>query len=265
LRRRAIVWAAQYQQRPDALEGGMFPISAWRYWIPSGFPTPVRPRPAGAVPREELPARVVPRDKWGRLLFDWVDLSVDANVKKTEDGSRAGILAIGGIGEDRFVIYDSSRRRDYPELKRDLRRIVNAGGAEIDPYASALDGARWRLTTVLIEDKANGPAAIRELSTGADGGPWPGGISIVAVETGADNKTSRAVVLADKVRAGNWYLLDGAEWLDGGCGDEDDRGFVHEFRPFPNGDRDDRIDCASQCENHHSEDEAAMSNWRGWT
>lgn len=265
LRRKAITWAAQYQQRPDSLEGGMFPVKCWRYWVPQGYPTPARPRPTGAPPREEEPARVVPRDRLGRLLFDWVDLSVDANVKKTESGSRAGILAIGGIGSDRFVVYDSSRRRDYPELKRDLRRIVNAGGEKTDPYATALDGARWKMTTVLIEDKANGPAAIRELSTGADGGEWPVGVSIVPVETGSDSKTSRAVVMADAVQAGQWYLLDGAEWLDGGCGDDDDRGLVPEFRPFPGGDRDDRVDCASQCANYRAEDQDGLANWRGWS
>lgn len=259
LKVRRLVWASQFQQRPEKLEGGMFPATAWKFWLPSGSPTPTRPRPDGCLSREELPARIVPRDKLGRLLFDWVDLSVDATFKKTEDGSRVAILAIGGIGPDRFVIYDSSKRRDYPETKKAIRALVNADGAKIDPFSTPLDGARWRMTKVLIEDKANGSAAIQELKTSSDGGKWPGGVAIFAIETGDENYVSRAAVMSDAVQGGQWYLLDGATWLDSSCGDEDDLGFVAEFQPFPGGDRDDRVDAGSQCANYEMTNVAA---WR---
>ena len=50
-------------------------------------------------------------------------------------------------------------------------------------------------------------------------------------------KTARAVVLSPSVEAGNWYVPDGAPWLEDFC---------HEFGIFPNGAHDDQVDSISQ-------------------
>jgi predicted phage terminase large subunit-like protein len=44
-------------------------------------------------------------------------------------------------------------------------------------------------------------------------------------------------VLEPEVEAGNWYLPEGAEWLDA---------WVDEFASFPLGKNDDQVDAASQ-------------------
>jgi predicted phage terminase large subunit-like protein len=61
---------------------------------------------------------------------------------------------------------------------------------------------------------------------------------IIPVEP-CGGKEARAAILEPKVEAGNWYLPEGAEWLDDWC---------EEFAMFPHGRWDDRIDATSQAE-----------------
>ena len=258
-------YAAQYQQNPTDLAGGMFKPGDWKFWIPSGFPTPQRSRPEGCTPREERPARVVGRRPDGQLEFDWVAISVDATFKKTDNGSRVGLLVIGGIGKDRFVIHDASRRMDFPDTKRAIRALVGCGIGLEDVYASALAGCRRRITKVLIELKANGDAIVSELGEKVEGVEWPARVGIIGLETGADGKLARAVALSDTVQGGSWYLLDGAPWLDASAGgDADDLGFMPELCAFPNGRRDDRVDSLSQCHNHYVDAFDVGTHQRAW-
>ena len=67
------------------------------------------------------------------------------------------------------------------------------------------------------------------------------------------------------VAGGAWHLLEDAAWLTSSCGDDDDRGFLQEVSVFPNGKRDDRVDCLSQCHNHFADESGeSMANWVGW-
>jgi phage terminase large subunit-like protein len=262
-------WLAQYQQKPESLSAGLFKRHYWNFWTPQGAPVPTRPRPDGCKPRDAHPARVIPRDKWGRLVWDWVELSVDATFKKTADGSRVGILAIAGIGDDRFVLDDASRRRDFPETKSAIRSMVGTGGTTRLERAldeSVLGTSRHRLYRVLIERKANGEAIISEVTEQVPGlSPWPAQVEVVGVETGDDNKLGRAYALSGAVANGHYYLLDDAAWSTESCGDDDDRGFLPEVSVFPNGRRDDRVDCLSQSHNTHAlATEGDWSAWNNW-
>jgi phage terminase large subunit-like protein len=243
-------WLAQFQQKPDDIAGGMFKRASWRFWAPAGAPPPTKPRPEGCVGREEFPARIIGRRPDGQLEFDWVALTVDATFKKTSDGSRVGLLVIGGYGKDRFIIHDASRRLSYPETKAAIRALVGCGIVHEDVYASALAAARRRITKVLVELKANGDAIVSEISDTPEGETWPGRCAVIGLETDSESYISRAVAMSDTVEGGHWHLLEDAPWLESSCGDLDDLGFLPEVSAFPNGKRDDRIDAASQCHNH---------------
>lgn len=268
LKRAPLIWNAQYQQRPENLEGGMFKRRDWRFWSPAGFPPPARPRPPGCATREESPARVVPRDRWGKLLFDWVALSVDPTFKKTQDGSRVGLVVVAGLGPDRFVLHDASRRMSYPEYKEALRALVGgdvARQADLTGAADALTCARPALRWLLVEDKASGSPTVDEIrAPSPSGAAWPSRVGVVSVPAGSGDKVARAFAMSATVAGGAWYLLDGAPWLEGTCGDDDDLGFLQEVSVFPNGKRDDRVDALSQCHNHFAEQASEMACWKGW-
>lgn len=85
-----------------------------------------------------------------------------------------------------------------------------------------------RCYEILIEDKANGSAIIETLKSEITG--------IVPVNP-MGGKEARAAALEPEVESGNWYLPDGAEWLDE---------WLDEFASFPLGRNDDQVDACSQ-------------------
>lgn len=89
---------------------------------------------------------------------------------------------------------------------------------------------KWpQARTILIENKANGPAVIRTLQ-----GHLPG---VIGWNPGSDSKEARAQAVSGYYEAGNVWLPAAAEWV----GDH-----VEEMVEFPKGALDDRIDAATQ-------------------
>lgn len=232
-------YAGLHQQSPMPKGGGMFRLSWWRWWKPEGKAAGTRARPLGCASREDMPARMVkPSD------FQWLAISVDATFKETKSGSRVGLLIVGGIGADRFVVHDSTRRRNFPDTLEAIRVLRGLPVGDLKQPLGVnelVDAVRANISRVLVEDKANGPAIIETLKHAI------AGVIAVAPEGG---KEARAAAMSPAVEAGNWYLLDGADWVDAGGGDPDDLGFLHEFTLFPNGKHDDRVDAASQLAIH---------------
>jgi predicted phage terminase large subunit-like protein len=91
--------------------------------------------------------------------------------------------------------------------------------------------ARWRLSHVLIEDTANGPAVIEELSREFAG--------IIAVKP-EGGKIARAQAATADVEAGNVYLPQGAEWT---------LSLMQLFAKFPAVKNDDDVDAFTQAVN----------------
>lgn len=211
----ALGYAGQMQQRPAAAEGGTFKRAWFRFWrTDDQLPALMPPRPQGCKTRDELPARVIPCGKSGEPLFDLLAMTVDAAFKKVATGSRVSIQIWGLIGADRFLLLDSTKHRSFSETKDAIRDIA----------------ARYpRCGKKLIEDKANGPAIIDDLTSSIGG--------MCAVSPGADSKEARAQAAEPYVRGGNTYLPDGD-----GCLED----FVHEVCVFPNGAKDDRVDAMVQ-------------------
>lgn len=213
-------YAGQMQQRPVAAEGNRFMRQWWRFWSPSGD---VMPRPKGACDVAPL--------KWNPItdLADCYQViaSWDCTFKDTDGSDYVASVVVAISGARRIVLERVRERLSFPATVKEVR--AQKGADETDTLP-AVDG-RWpQITETLIEDKANGPAVIKTLE-----GNVPG---IIAVNP-EGGKESRAAIMEPKVEAGNWYLPEGAPWLDE---------WFDEFGAFPRGKHDDQVDAASQVE-----------------
>lgn len=213
-------YSGQHQQRPAPEEGGLFKKQFWRFWVKKDTTlSQLQPRPEGcfAGAPVELPAR-----------FDRVVLSLDASFKDTKKADNVSFLVVGVLGANRFVLDSVAKKASFLktlEIFGDLLRKF--------PNVSAK----------LVEDKANGSAIIDTLKSKIPG--------VVAIEP-QGGKDSRAQAASPAVQSGNWFLPEGADWLEP---------FVNEFRDFPNGLHDDRVDSLSQLEIWLSENQAlALGN-----
>jgi predicted phage terminase large subunit-like protein len=180
--------AGQLQQRPSPLEGGLFKKKFWRTYD-----------------NLEMNASGVPK-------FDKSTLSVDATFKE-EGTSQVALGVIIARGPKRFVIEVIARKMGYNEMIGEIR---------------ALKAKYPWIQKILIEDKANGSAAIETLTREFSG---------VVPCNPQGGKVSRAVACLPTVEAGDVYLPRHAAWRED---------FVEEFATFPNGAYDDQVDMVTQ-------------------
>jgi predicted phage terminase large subunit-like protein len=193
-------YAGQMQQRPSPAGGDKFHRDWWRFWSPTGTNQP-RPKGCSEVPSKRFNPSV---DHIDELIA-----SVDCTFKEGDDKDFVVSLIVARVGACRYVLEVFRKQAGFSETQR----------------AIAQQARDWpRLDAILIEDKANGSAVIETLSADIPG--------IIPVEP-CGGKEARAAILEPKVEAGNWYLPEGAEWLDDWC---------EEFAMFPHGRWDDRID-----------------------
>lgn len=204
------------QHEVDINENGAFKPWWWRYWQPRGAnlpPVTVR-MPDGSTqyqPAVELP------EWWTQSAQSW-----DMTFKKTVSGSFVVGLVAGTNGPNGYLLDCFRERVDF------------VGSVD------AVLGMTYKWPTVaakLIEDKANGPAVVSELSDRVSGlVEWP-------VE---GSKEARAFAATARVRSGNWYLphpqLEGAGWVPA---------FIRELAVFPAaGEPNDQVDAFSQVDNY---------------
>lgn len=120
----AIDWAAQYQQDPAPIDGGIVQASDLRYY-------------------EDLSG----------LTIDQVVITVDAAFKKTTSGSRVSVLVVArgrdATGKQVRIVLDNDTR---PMHMGDTIASIKAMRK------------KWpRAKTILVEDKANGSEIVRQL------------------------------------------------------------------------------------------------------
>lgn len=207
-------YAAQHLQEPSVEGGGLFRRAWWRFWKPDGRGVSGGSRPHGCY---EGAADPLPEP------LDQIGIYVDAAFKKGDETDFVVLTVIGFKGSRRYVLDRTRRRLDYGETKRQLVALVERWRADPLPHK--------RVSRVVIEDKANGPAIVSELR-----GLVPG---LVAWNPGQDSKESRAQFVSPTVESGDWLLPDGAPWLDD---------WITEFEEFPTGDNDDQVDTLSMAE-----------------
>lgn len=116
---------------------------------------------------------------------------------------------------DKYLLDQIRARMDFPTTLQAVRALC----------------AKWpQARTVLVEDKANGPAVISMLKHQIPG--------LIAVNP-EGGKEARAAAVSPEIEAGNVYIPDPsiAPWI----GD-----FVEECAAFPNGANDDQVDAMTQ-------------------
>lgn len=206
-------FAGQHQQNPTPSGGGIFAVSAWRYWT-SDEATLMRlgyareaPRPRGA---HEGPPRSVDFADLEEIL-----LSVDPTFHETQSGSYVAIHVWGKLGARRLLLDRVHKRMDFTETVQTLLHVIE----------------RWpRARRKLIEGKANGDAIISTLERAH------GIIGLEAVKV-TGSKLQRAHAGQPYQSAGNVELPNGAPWLEE---------YIAEHAAFPRGLHDDDVDAQSQ-------------------
>lgn len=147
------------------------------------------------------------------MEFDELIMSVDAAFKDTDTSDFVAIEVLGKIGADMYVVDLIKQRLDFPNTVRAIKGMK----------------ARYpKVSSILIEDKANGSAIISVLRSEIPG--------IIGV-TPTGGKIARASAVSASVESGHWHLPMNANWT----GD-----FIDEMASFPNAPHDDLVDAFSQ-------------------
>lgn len=140
-------------------------------------------------------------------------ISVDATFKGDNNSDYVAVEVWGKLNGDFYLIDLIKKHMDFPETLKAIRYIN-------EKYPDR--------HSILIEDKANGPAIIDMLRHEISG--------IIPV-TPTESKIARANAVTGLVESGNVYLPRYAEFTDE---------FIEEHASFPNGVNDDLVDAATQ-------------------
>jgi predicted phage terminase large subunit-like protein len=143
-------------------------------------------------------------------------MSVDATFKDEADNDFVAIQVWGKTGPNMYLIDNLKARMNFPTTLQAIRNMKQK-----HPDTS----------TILVEDKANGPAIIAMLHKEM------GGIIPVKPEGG---KVARVNAISPHIESGNVFIPRQAEWL---------HDFTEECASFPKGKHDDQVDAMSQALN----------------
>ena len=154
-----------------------------------------------------------PRRELGKQLVMTCDLTFKGGA--STDFVALGVVAVDGV--KRRPLDVRLERLDFTSTLHAMREMH----------------ATWRPDAVLVEDKANGPAAMSVLSEEIPG--------LIAFNPGRSSKYERAQVLAMAMQAGQWEFPEGhlAQWMGPAMG---------QCLSFPDGSHDDAVDMWSQLE-----------------
>ncbi len=147
--------------------------------------------------------------------FDEIIQSWDMTFKETAGGSYVVGQVWCRVGADKYLLDQVRVRMDFPATVQAVKSL----------------SAKWpQVRTILVENKANGPAVIDALRREVSG--------LIAV-TPQGSKEARAAAVSPDVEAGNVCLPDPsiAPWV---------HDFVEECSAFPKAATDDQCDCMSQ-------------------
>lgn len=203
-------FAGQMQQRPAPEDGGLFK-KAWFVGEPG--------KPRGF----ELTFDDKGKPNWATMpKVDQIYLTIDAAFKETETSDYVSIQVIGRQGRMRYVLDNYTRRMDFVKTLAAMKMLLErwtSGGRQ--------------LAGILVEDKANGSAAVSMMQSAG-----VAGVIEIKPEGG---KASRANAVAPQCEAGDVMIPLSAPWREA---------WLHELAVFPNGAHDDQVDAFTQALNY---------------
>lgn len=196
-------WQTLWQQEPRDPEGAIFYERCWRYW---------HTHPTQANGCYEFPKE-----------FDQVVMSWDCAFKDAKDSDWVVGTAWGAKGADRYLIDLVRARMSFTETK-----------ARVKSFAETIRSRYDNAITVLVEDKANGPAIVDALRSTVGGL-----VEFPVHEYGS--KLARAHTCQPLLLGGNLYIpsREIAPWVEG---------YVAELAAFrgDKGQTDDMCDSSTQ-------------------
>lgn len=200
-KRNRLVFAGQYQQRPAPLEGNLIKRSEIMYY---GGKDPLTNEPDESLPTVGTVANPV---------FQRVLISVDCAFKDTKTSDYVAIGVIGVRNRKRYLLNVINAHLD---MEGTVKEIKNQ--RKLYPDAR----------TVLVEDKANGPAVVQALKKDVTG--------VVEIDP-QGGKIARIYAVAPEWQAHDWYVDRNAAWAEP---------FVQQITMFPTAANDDMADMMSQ-------------------
>ena len=147
-----------------------------------------------------------------------ISISVDATFKDNADSDFVAIEVWGKVNADYYLIDLIKRRMDFPETLNAIK---------------AMNAKYPNRHSILIEDKANGPAIIAMLRHEISG--------VIPIEP-QGSKIARANAITTIVESGNVHLPRYADFT---------AEFIEEHSSFPNGVNDDLVDSCTQFLNRY--------------
>lgn len=198
------LWPGRYDLEKLAKTKAMLGTYEWNS-LYQQHPAPLE---GGIVKRTWWKFYREPPAHFDEIIQSW-DLSLDGN---PESDFVVGEVW-GRTGADRYLLDLVHDRMDFVQTIKTIRALSN----------------KWPQAQVkLIEDKANGPAAISALKHEIQG--------IIPFSPKGD-KASRLKAISPQIESGNVYLPIKAYWV---------HDFVEEITSFPNGANDDQVDAMTQ-------------------
>jgi predicted phage terminase large subunit-like protein len=147
---------------------------------------------------------------FSRILQSW-----DTAQKDKRDRNDPSVCTTWGMTANGYYLLDVSRRwMEYPDLLQCVKD----------------QAAKWRPSTILIEDKSSGISLIQDLRRTTR-------LPIIAVDPKGRDKIDRAEAVTGLFESGNVYLPESAEWV---------ADYIAELTVFPMGGHDDQVDSTSQ-------------------
>jgi predicted phage terminase large subunit-like protein len=166
-------YAAQYQQRPAPLAGGMIKAEWFKRFT------------IGEVSDN------------GKLALDWLTISVDPTGDAVHDGDNVGLIVIGGKGPRRYVFEDKSRRMTGLETIATIKELLVA-------YPTC--------KRVVVEKSVVGPLIVEMLRKEVNQGSLRTVVVEALTTHMLGKKEQRVMAMVPALAAGLVYLLDGAPW-----------------------------------------------------
>jgi len=205
-------YAGQHQQRPAPAEGLMLKRDWWRFWSRTpGHATANRPKGCTELASVRLP------DKFDTLL-----LSIDCAFKDSAKNDSVSMGVWAKAGPNLYLLDRVNAKLDFVRTVEQAK-VMRGQWPPKPPFHHGVQ-------TVLVEDKANGPAVMSTLRRS-----MPGVVAFRPEDIGS--KEARVSAISPTVEAGNVFLPEDAAWL----GD-----LVDQYSSFPRGKHDDDVDMTSQ-------------------